>query len=941
MQAKPWYQLTPEEALAALHTDARYGLAGAEARRRLQEAGLNQLQARPAVPPYRIFLAQFQDFMVLVLLAATAVSAFLGEIADAVTIVAIVIINAVLGFIQEYRAERSLEALKEMAAPEARVRRDGEVQRVAAREIVPGDILLLESGDRVAADALLLQAVNLQADEAALTGESLPVNKRPGALAGTVAVGDRRNIVHQGTAITSGRGEAVVVATGMHTEVGRIAGMLQEVEDEDTPLQKRLAALGRWLVLACLAICTAVVIAGSLRGEELYGMFLAGVSLAVAAIPEGLPAIVTVCLALGVQKMVQRHAIIRKLPAVETLGCATVICTDKTGTLTRNEMTVRQAWMGGRCLQVSGTGYSPRGEYLAGGRRVAVEGDLKILLTAAAMCNNALLQKAGLTIGGWLRRGNGQGPAKGPATPRAGEGLPNGFFSKIFAGRNGGSWSISGDPTEGALLVAAAKGGLWRERLEQKEPRVAELPFDSGRKRMSVICRAGRGLRAYVKGAPDIILDLCDRILVDGRVRPLDDSWRRQVQTANEAMASEALRVLALACRDLAADTEIKEEQVERKLILVGLMGMQDPPRPEAAAAIRVCHQAGIKVVMITGDHQATARAVAQELGLAAAPGQVVSGREIEAMTDAELLRMAPQVNVYARVSPHHKLRIVRALKANGHITAMTGDGVNDAPAIKEADIGIAMGRSGTDVAREAAAMVLADDNFASIVAAIEEGRGIYDNIRKFIRYLLSCNIGEVFTMFAAVISGLPLPMVPIQILWMNLVTDGLPAMALGVDNKEPGLMQRPPHPTGESVFARGLGKGMVTLGLQIGLATLAVFILGLYLGDGDIITARTLAFTTLVMAQLFVVFECRSEHYSPFAVGYFSNPYLVLAVACSMVMQLLVLYVPLLQAVFKTVPLNSFHWGIVLVAAGWRTFLQAFNYYLLLPVRRLVWQRF
>ncbi|WP_338827848.1 cation-translocating P-type ATPase [Neomoorella thermoacetica] len=932
MQSRPWYQLSPEEALMVLGVDAGRGLATIEARRRLEEKGPNQLQARPGVPPYRLFLSQFQDLMVLVLLAATAVSAFLGEVADAITIVAIVIINAILGFIQEYRAERSLEALKEMAAPEARVRRDGEIRRVPAREIVPGDILLLESGDRVAADALVLTGSNLQADEAALTGESTPVPKAPGALAGEVALGDRRNMVHQGTVITGGRGVAVVVATGMATEFGKIAGLLQEVEAEETPLQKRLAALGRWLVLACLAICIAVVVAGTLRGEDLYGMFLAGVSLAVAAIPEGLPAIVTVCLALGVQKMVQRQAIIRKLPAVETLGCATVICSDKTGTLTRNQMTVRRVWVGGRSLQVSGTGYNPRGEYQEKGRRAAVTGDLKMLLTIAAQCNNAQMQKAGLTIGGWLRGGGGKRDK--------GEKKGGGIFGKLFDGRDGGEWTISGDPTEGALLVAAAKGGLWRERLEREEPRLAEIPFDSDRKRMSVICRVGKGLRAYVKGAPDVIFDLCDTILLDGQVVPLDAARRREIQEENEAMASRALRVLAVAYRDLEPGTDLQAAAVEKNLVLVGLIGMIDPPRTEAAAAIQVCRQAGIKVVMITGDHQVTARAVARELGLPAGEGEVLNGQQLEAMDDADLARMAPGVNVYARVAPHHKLRLVRALKASGHIVAMTGDGVNDAPAIKEADIGIAMGQSGTDVTREAAAMILADDNFATIVAAIEEGRGIYDNVRKFIRYLLSCNIGEVMTMFVAVISGLPLPLLPIQILWMNLVTDGLPAMALGIDNKEPGLMKRPPHPPGESVFARGLGKAMAFLGLQIGLATLGVFILGLYLGDGDLITARTLAFTTLVMAQLFAVFECRSEHLSPFAVGYFSNPYLVMAVAASLAMQLLVLYLPPLQVVFKTVPLNLFHWGVILLAAGWRTLLGGVNYYLVAQVRRLVWER-
>ncbi|MGI9859888.1 cation-translocating P-type ATPase [Moorella naiadis] len=932
MQARPWYQFSPDEALEALKSDAGQGLATAEARRRLAEKGSNQLQARPGIPPYRLFLAQFQDLMVLVLLAATVISAFLGEVADAITIIAIVVINAILGFIQEYRAERSLETLKEMATPEARVRRDGEVLRVPAREIVPGDILLLESGDRVAADALVLRGSGLQADEAALTGESTPVPKEPGHLAGQVSLGDRRNMVHQGTVITGGRGVVLVVATGMATEFGKIAGMLQEVEAEETPLQKRLASLGRWLVLACLAICAAVVVTGTLRGEDLYGMFLAGVSLAVAAIPEGLPAIVTVCLALGVQKMVQRNAIIRKLPAVETLGCATVICSDKTGTLTQNQMTVRQVWAGGRSFSVSGTGYKPQGEYQEKGQRVNIKGDLQMLLTIAAQCNNAQLQKAGLGIGGWLRGGNGRFAG--------GAGRHGSFWSKLFGSRDEDSWSISGDPTEGALLVAAAKGGLWRERLEREEPRLAEIPFDSERKRMSVICRSGQGLRSYVKGAPDVILDLCDAILLDGRVVPLDTARRREILAQNEVMAGKALRVLALAYRDLPAGTEIQAARVEKGLVLVGLMGMLDPPRPEAAAAIQLCRQAGIKVVMITGDHQITARAVARELGLPASAGEVLNGQQLDAMDEAELARVAPGVNVYARVSPHHKLRLVRALKANGQIVAMTGDGVNDAPAVKEADIGIAMGKSGTDVTREAAAMILADDNFATIVAAIEEGRGIYDNIRKFIRYLLSCNIGEVMTMFVAAVSGLPLPLLPIQILWMNLVTDGLPAMALGVDNKEPGLMQRPPHPPGESVFARGLGRSMAILGFQIGLATLVVFILGLYLGDGDLPTARTLAFTTLVVAQLFAVFECRSEHLSPFAVGYFSNPYLVTAVTISLAMQLLVLYLPPLQAVFKTVPLNLFHWGIILLAAGWRTLLGGLNYYLVVPVRRLGWEK-
>lgn len=911
MPQQLWYRLDKSEAVKALQSDVQRGLTEEEALKRLHKNGPNQLRVKPKVPSYQIFFSQFKDFMVLILLAAVLVSLLLGEIADAVTIIIIVIVNAVFGFIQEYRAERSMEALKEMASPEARVRRDGNIIKVPARCVVPGDIMLIESGDRVAADGLLLEARELQVDEAALTGESLPVNKNPGPIPDTVSIGDRCNMVHQGTNIVAGRGIALTVATGMNTEVGKIAGMLQDVENEMTPLQKRLSHLGQLLVFACLAICVMVVAVGILRGEEIYIMFLAGVSLAVAAIPEGLPAIVTVCLALGVQRMVKRNAIIRKLPAVETLGCASVVCSDKTGTLTENKMTVRKVWVGGQLLSVSGSGYVPQGYFTAKDQRVAVSDDLQMLLTVAAACNNASLEKSGIPIGGWFRRFSGRSPKPGKTREAV-----------------DGGWSICGDTTEGALLVAAAKGGIWREELEKKEPRVEEIPFDSYRKRMSVVCRRGKSLRAYVKGAPDVILDLCTGVLKGGRIVPLNASLRRVILDENEAMAGEALRVLAFAYRDLEG-TEFAADTVEKGLTLVGLMGMSDPPRPEAASAIQVCYRAGIKVVMITGDHQITARAVATELGIPVEEErQVIDGSRLEMMKDVELARIAPEVNVYARVTPEHKLRIVRALKSNSHIVAMTGDGVNDAPAVKEADIGIAMGRTGTDVTKEAADMILADDNFATIVAAVEEGRGIYDNIRKFISYLLSCNTGEVLVMLLAVICGLPLPLLPIQILWINLVTDGLPAMALGIDNKDPNVMKRPPHSTNERVFDRGLSRSVVSLGVQIGLVTISVFVLGLYLGDGDIRTARTLAFTTLVAAQLFAVFECRAGDRSPFAAGYFSNPYLCGAVALSALMQVLVIYVPLLQVVFKTTPLNIFHWFIILTAAGWRTLFHAFNYY-------------
>ncbi|MCG0276946.1 MAG: calcium-translocating P-type ATPase, SERCA-type [Thermanaeromonas sp.] len=905
-----WYQMDGGQALKELKSDAERGLTSQEARRRLQEKGFNLLNEQGQVSPFQIFLQQFNDFMVWVLLAATAISAFLGEVADAITIVAIVIINGFLGFIQEYRAERSMKVLKEMSAPFARVIRDGEPQRVPAREVVPGDILLVEAGDRVAADALLLWSSALEVEEAALTGESLPVVKEPGALKGEVPLGDRKNMLFQGTLVTRGRGKALVVATGMDTEIGKIAGMLLEVEDEDTPLKKRLAGLGKWLVGICLFICGLMVVAGAARGENLYNMFLAGVSLAVAAIPEGLPAIVTVCLALGVQRMAKRQAIIRKLAAVEALGCATVICSDKTGTLTQNQMTVRELWVDNKVYQVTGTGYIPQGAFYVEGRKAEVDEALKALLTAAALCNNATLKRNGLTIKGWLR------------------------------GRKGSPvWSINGDPTEGALLVAAAKAGIWREHLERAAQRLQEFPFEPERKRMSVVYQRNGRRWAYVKGAPDVVLGLCNSVYHKGKKVPLTAERAQAIERQNEDMARRAFRVLALAFRELPSGVSSAEE-VERDLTFLGLAGMIDPPRPEAQEAVRICQRAGIKVVMITGDHRLTAQAVAQELGLPAGDDQILTGSQLDSLSDQELIRAVKDVSVYARVSPVHKLRIVRALKANSHVVAMTGDGVNDAPAIKEADIGIAMGRTGTDVAKESAAMILADDNFATIVAAVEEGRAIYTNIRKFIRYLLSCNVGEVLTMFVAALAGLPLPLLPIQILWMNLVTDGLPALALSLDPPEPGLMSRPPYPPGESIFARGLGWRILSLGMEIGLVTLGVFLLGLFLGEGDLPTARTMAFTSLVMAQLFAVFECRSETQSPFAVGYFSNRYLVLAVACSLAMQLLVLYVPLLQAVFDTVPLNPFQWLLVLLASGWRTYLAGIGYYLIRPIWRILLEK-
>ena len=887
MRQRAWHVLPWPEVARILAVHPGKGLSLKEVNRRLNEFGRNVLAGKKGVHPVFLFLGQFRDFMVLVLLAATVVSGLLGEIADAVTIMAILIINAILGFIQEYRAERSMESLRSLTAPEARVLRDGEEKRIPAAELVPGDIVLLEAGDRIPADVRWLQAVNLEVEEAALTGESHPVRKTISPLTEELTpMADRQNMGYMGTIAVNGRGAGVVVATGMETEMGVIADMIQSVEDEETPLQKRLAQLGKWLVIISILVCLVVVVTGILRGEGFYKMFFAGVSLAVAAIPEGLPAIVTVALAIGVQRMVKRQAIIRKLPAVETLGCATVICSDKTGTLTQNEMTVRQVYAGGRMITVTGHGYDPKGEF-HGGDPVIAGDPLREGLKIAALCNNATLTKKGVQVAGLFRAGAKEAP-----------------------------WGIDGDPTEGALLVAAAKAGIWRDMLERKEERIGEIPFDSDRKRMSVIYRHKKGRLAYVKGAPDTVLRLCNWELTKDGVLELSDLRRRAIMRANDEMAKRALRVLAVAERKVADNVSIGEN-LEDDLVFVGLMGMIDPPRASAAKAIQVCRRAGIKPVMITGDHRLTAEAVAAELGMVRGNRQaVVTGAELEQMSDQELAERVKDIAVYARVTPKDKMRIVRAFKKNGQVVAMTGDGINDAPAVKEADIGVAMGKTGTDVTKEASSMVLGDDNFATIVAAVEEGRAIYDNIRKFIRYLLSCNLGEVLTMFLATLVGLPLPLLPIQILWVNLVTDGLPAMALGVDGSEPDIMNRPPRQPGESIFARGLARKIGIRGTMMGIGTLFVFVAALFLGV-NMLGARTMAFSTLVFSQLFHVFDCKSEERGIFEVGLFSNLFLVGAVLTSISMQLSVIYIPFLQAIFKTAPLLSWQWGLILTVAG------------------------
>ncbi len=861
-----WTTLSGEEACRRLNLDPARGLPEGEVQRRRQRWGDNTLAGAPRLSLLTLLLNQFKDFMVLVLLGATLLSALLGEYSDALTIIIIVLINAVLGLVQEYRAERSLAALKKLAAPRARVLRSGEIMLIPTREVVPGDLVYLEAGDRVSVDLRLLSTQSLTINEAALTGEAEAVLKRSAPLAQAAGTpGDAYNMAFSGTEVLTGRGHGVAVATGMNTVIGQIAHLMESAEQTATPLQQRLERLGKILVAACLGICVAVSLLGVARGEPLYAMFMAGVSLAVAAIPEGLPAIVTVSLALGVQRMIRRRAIVRRLPAVETLGSASVICSDKTGTLTENRMSVSRLYCGDSLYKVEGGKFLRQEERGWAGAGRAGAADLKLALTIAARCNNAYLEK----------------------------GKPK------------------GDPTEAALLEAARLAGI--KEAGQDPRRKREFPFTSERKMMSVIWREESGRdRLLLKGAPELVLERCRYISGrGGRVQSLDQARRRELLEQVERLASLGLRALAVAYRDLPAGSAPEQpEQAERELVWAGLLGLEDPPRPEVLPAIRLCRQAGIRVIMITGDHRATAEAIARRLKILRPGGKIITGQELNSMDDRQLLRQIGQVQVFARVSPAHKLRIVRALKSQQEVVAMTGDGVNDAPAIKEADIGIAMGRTGTDVTREAADLILSDDNFSTIVSAVEEGRNIYDNIRKFIRFLLGCNTGEVLTMALAILAGLPLPLRPIQILWINLVTDGLPALALGVDAPEEMLMHQPPRGRSEGIFSGGLWLKLIVRGVLIAAVTVAVF--ALVLSGGDLVKAQTVAFATLITAQLFYVFDCRSSG-KPFQKSYRPpNWYLAGAVLSSTVLMLAVIYQPFLSDFFYTVPLTLTDWTLI-----------------------------
>ncbi|MFC4545902.1 calcium-translocating P-type ATPase, SERCA-type [Paenactinomyces guangxiensis] len=885
-----WIDWEAEKVTAHFRVDPSVGLSEEEAQKRLKQVGTNQLSEGEKISLLALFVDQFKDFMVLVLLAATLISGLLGEYTDAIAIIAIVLLNAILGFVQEVRAEKSLSALKKLSAPTARVLRNGKWLRLDASKLVPGDIVHMESGDRLPADVRFLKTENLYVEESALTGESVPVAKNPARLPRQdVSLGDRKNMGYMGTMAVRGKGVGVVVHTGMDTEMGKIAHLIESTDTAETPLQRRLEQLGKVLIVVALILTAVVVITGILHGHDVYKMFLAGVSLAVAAIPEGLPAIVTIALALGVQRMIKRKAIVRKLPSVETLGCATVICSDKTGTLTQNKMMVTRIWADGRKVTVSGNGYIPEGAFACQGREINPSDfqPLRRILEISVLCNNAsLLQEK-----------------------------EKGGLLKIKKQVN---WLIDGDPTEGALLVAGAKAGLTSEYLSEEWKRVKEFPFDSERKMMSVLLERKDGRQVlYTKGAPDILLAKCTRIVYQEKTVPLTDSLRAEILRLNEEFAGMALRNLAFAYREITGkERDVHSDlSAESQLTFVGLAGMIDPPREEVKEAIRICHRAGIKTAMITGDHQATAMAIATELGILRPGGLTLNGRDLYNMNDEEFLKKVNDIDVYARVSPEHKLRIVKALQKTGHVVAMTGDGVNDAPAIKAADIGIAMGISGTDVSKEASSLVLADDNFATIVAAIEEGRSIYDNIRKFISYLLASNVGEILVMFLAMLAGLPLPLVPIQILWVNLVTDGLPAMALGVDPAQVNSMDRPPRNSRESVFARGVGWKIVTRGLLIGLCSLAAFWVTYSEFPDDLVKAQTVAFSTLVFAQLIYVFDCRSTG-SIFNRTPFDNRALVLAVISSALLLLGVIYYPPLQPIFHTVPLGFREWILVLVTS-------------------------
>lgn len=873
-----WHGRTSEQVLATLDSSGA-GISSNEATRRLAQNGPNELRGPAPVSAWKIFRAQFTSLIIWILIVAAIISGLLGEMEDTLAILAIVVLNALIGFYQEWNAEKSIAALKKMTAPQAKVWRDGVVMTISAADVVPGDVFELEAGDLVAADARLLQAASLKCVESALTGESDAVEKHAVILKRPdVPLADRDNMIFMGTSIAAGRGRAVVVATGMQTEIGRIATLIEEAgANEDTPLQRKLESIGRILLWAALAIVALLFVLGLARGAALLEWFMTSVSLAVAAIPEGLPAVVTIALALGVLRMSRRRALVRRLPAVETLGSTNVICTDKTGTLTVGEMTVRALYVAGQTFDVTGEGYGPHGEILFEGKAIDTRHAAPLLELANVLIG---ANNAHLTL-------------------------------------DDGTWKVVGDPTEGALLSVGNKAGGSKEYLERELPKHHEIPFDSDRKRHSVVrLLPDGGLRAFVNGAPDLLIERCTRILTETGVRTMSEADREKITAQNALMARRSLRVLGSAYRDLdaASPDELTGEEVERELTFVGLTGMYDPPRPEAKEAVAKCRAAGIRVVMITGDHPQTAMAIARELGIAGDADVTLAAAELDQLSDEQLRQRVRKVAVFARVTAEHKLRIVRAWKENNAVVAMTGDGVNDAPAIKGADIGIAMGRTGTEVTKQAADMIITDDNFASIVAAVEEGRGVYDNIRKTLRYLLAGNSGELLLMMFCVVIGLPTPLLPIHLLWINLVTDGLPALCLATDPVDPDVMKRAPRPRNERMANAPFLRTMFLTGALTALVAFAVYFYAFR--SESIELARTHAFAALVFAELLRSFGARSEERPVWRMNFFSNLSLVVVVAASVAIQLWTQHSFVLMKFLNTahVPLAI---GFILLALG------------------------
>ena len=893
--SKPWHNLSLDEVFQETHS-RHSGLTSSEVQERLDQYGHNEIREEKKASVWGLIAEQFKSVLIIILIVAVVLSLIIGltnyepggglpeEIVDAIVIFAIVIAVVVLGFIEEYRSEKSLAALKKMAALTATVVRDNKDVEIPAREIVPGDIVILNTGDKIPADLRLIEAHNLSTLEASLTGESTSIEKTTSQVQGAeVSVGDRLNMAFSGTTVTYGRGKGIATGTGMQTEFGKIASMLQEVEEEETPLQKNLARVGKWIAYACLGIVAAIVALQLIlaTGHSFLEMFIWGVSLAVAAVPEALPAVVVISLSIGVQRMVKRHALVRRLAAVETLGSTTVICSDKTGTLTQDAMTVRQVYVDGKLIDITGAGYEPKGEFRFEGRPLDISQNIPIqtLLRTGVLCNDTSLVSTN------------------------------------------GTWDIKGDPTEGALVVLSAKVGLMREEANDRFPRIDEIPFSSERKKMTTIHNTPEGKVAYSKGAPEIILDSCSYILMDSKEIPLTEQDRGGILSVATQMASAALRVLGMGYRRISTELGCKED-AEKDMVFVGLAGMIDPPREEAKGAIQLCNMAGIKSVMITGDHKITAIAVAKELGILK-NGEALTGAELDKLSDSEFEKRVENIDVYARVSPSHKLRVIEAFGKKQHVVAMTGDGVNDAPALKKADIGVAMGITGTDVSKEAAAMVLTNDNFASIVAAVEEGRVIFNNIKKYLMYLLSCNIGELLLMVSAILLGpfigLPsgvIPLIAVQILFVNLITDGLPALALAVDPADKDVMQQKPRPRGQGIFTKSVVTLMSVGGVWIGFVNLVIFKWALDMGK-PMVEAQSLCFLTLIVIQFFNAYNFRSDKKSIFQLGMFRNKWLNLSIISQIVLLWVIVEVPFFNGLFNTYPLSLSEWIVVILLAA------------------------